>query len=147
MTRPSRFFFGFGLDRVASIVFTSQNLRNPDIVVTPTNTNMKRKHADESAPKGESEKRAKTQQPANNLSFADLGLDTRLVQAVAAESFKEPTPVQQKAIPLALDGNDVVAKAPCGSGKTASYVLPVLSSILKGKSVCYFPSGLSLYIC
>ncbi|KAL0944621.1 ATP-dependent RNA helicase dbp9 [Colletotrichum truncatum] len=107
---------------------------------------MKRKHADESAPKGESEKRAKTQQPANNLSFADLGLDTRLVQAVAAESFKEPTPVQQKAIPLALDGNDVVAKAPCGSGKTASYVLPVLSSILKRKSTDSSPATTALIL-
>lgn len=99
---------------------------------------MKRKHTetDDSAPK--EEKRAKIQEPqpaAKELTFSDLGLDTRLVQGVAAESFKDPTPVQQRAIPLALDGKDVVAKAPCGSGKTAAYVLPVLSSILKRKTV------------
>uniref|UniRef100_L2G2I3 RNA helicase n=1 Tax=Colletotrichum fructicola (strain Nara gc5) TaxID=1213859 RepID=L2G2I3_COLFN len=104
---------------------------------------MKRKHTetDDSAPK--EEKRAKTQEPqpaVKELTFSDLGLDTRLVQGVAAESFKDPTPVQQKAIPLALDGKDVVAKAPCGSGKTAAYVLPVLSSILKRKTTDSSPA-------
>ncbi|KAF4919284.1 ATP-dependent RNA helicase DBP9 [Colletotrichum viniferum] len=108
--------------------------------VTPT---MKRKHTetDDSAPK--EEKRAKIQEPqpaAKELTFSDLGLDTRLVQGVAAESFKDPTPVQQRAIPLALDGKDIVAKAPCGSGKTAAYVLPVLSSILKRKTTDSSPA-------
>ncbi|TDZ30825.1 ATP-dependent RNA helicase DBP9 [Colletotrichum spinosum] len=107
---------------------------------------MKRKHSDETAPKGESEKRAKTQAPAADLSFADLGLDTRLVQAVAAEKFQEPTPVQQKAIPLALDGKDVVAKAPCGSGKTAAYVLPILSAVLKRKSTDSSPATTALIL-
>jgi ATP-dependent RNA helicase DDX56/DBP9 len=45
--------------------------------------------------------------------------------------------VQRKAIPLALNGQDVLAKADCGSGKTAAYVLPLLSSILKRKAVCH----------
>ncbi|KAF5522924.1 ATP-dependent RNA helicase DBP9 [Colletotrichum aenigma] len=111
--------------------------------VTTATPTMKRKHTetDDSAPK--EEKRAKTQEPqpaAKELTFSDLGLDTRLVQGVAAESFKDPTPVQQKAIPLALDGKDVVAKAPCGSGKTAAYVLPVLSSILKRKTTDSSPA-------
>lgn len=68
--------------------------------------------------------------------FVDLGLDPRLVQAVALQNFERPTPVQRNAIPLALNGKDVMAKAPCGSGKTAAYVLPVLSSILSRKAVC-----------
>ncbi|WYZ45077.1 hypothetical protein EsH8_VIII_000393 [Colletotrichum jinshuiense] len=107
---------------------------------------MKRKHDEEPVSAGETEKRAKTEQPAAELSFADLGLDTRLVQGVAAESFKDPTPVQQKAIPLALDGKDVVAKAPCGSGKTAAYVLPVLSSILKRKASDSSPATTALIL-
>ncbi len=69
-------------------------------------------------------------------SFAELGLDPRLVQAVAKQSFEKPTLVQRKAIPLALQGQDVLCKAKTGSGKTAAYVLPVLSSILKRKTVC-----------
>ncbi|KAK3902566.1 hypothetical protein C8A05DRAFT_44045 [Staphylotrichum tortipilum] len=67
-------------------------------------------------------------------SFAELGLDPRLVQAVAKQSFEKPTLVQRKAIPLALQGQDVLCKAKTGSGKTAAYVLPVLSSILKRKA-------------
>ncbi|KAK3316107.1 P-loop containing nucleoside triphosphate hydrolase protein [Apodospora peruviana] len=67
-------------------------------------------------------------------SFSELGLDPRLVQAVAKQSFEKPTLVQRKAIPLALDGQDVLCKAKTGSGKTAAYVLPALSTILKRKA-------------
>jgi len=67
--------------------------------------------------------------------FADLGLDPRLVQAIAKEKFEKPTLVQRSAIPLALDGQDVLAKAKTGSGKTLAYILPVLQSILKRKQV------------
>jgi ATP-dependent RNA helicase DDX56/DBP9 len=69
-------------------------------------------------------------------SFTDLGLDARLVQAIAKEKFDKPTLVQSTAIPLALDGQDVLAKAKTGSGKTLAYILPVLQSILKRKQVC-----------
>ncbi|KAK4090708.1 hypothetical protein Purlil1_4844 [Purpureocillium lilacinum] len=69
-----------------------------------------------------------------DLTFADLGLDPRLVQAVAEQSFLKPTLVQRKAIPLALNGQDVLCKAKTGSGKTAAYVLPVLAGILKRKA-------------
>lgn len=73
---------------------------------------------------------------AEEATFADLGLDARLVQAVAEQGFLKPTLVQRRAIPLALDGKDVLCKAKTGSGKTAAYVLPVLAGILKKKSVC-----------
>ncbi|KAI0023223.1 ATP-dependent RNA helicase-like protein dbp9 [Xylariomycetidae sp. FL0641] len=66
-------------------------------------------------------------------SFADFGLDSRLLQAIAQQSYRKPTTVQAKAIPLILDGGDVLAKAKTGSGKTASYLLPVLNLILKRK--------------
>lgn len=83
-------------------------------------------------------KPAKAEKPSTEAepSFAELGLDPRLVQAVAKQSFEKPTLVQRKAIPLALQGQDVLCKAKTGSGKTAAYVLPVLSAILKRKSVC-----------
>ncbi len=69
-------------------------------------------------------------------SFSDFGLDPRLVQAIAQEKYREPTLVQSKAIPLALEGKDVLAKAKTGSGKTVAYLLPVLQSVLKRKQVC-----------
>jgi ATP-dependent RNA helicase DDX56/DBP9 len=68
--------------------------------------------------------------------FAALGLDSRLLQSIARQNFKTPTLVQSKAIPLALEGRDVLARAKTGSGKTAAYLLPVLHSILKRKLVC-----------
>jgi ATP-dependent RNA helicase DDX56/DBP9 len=77
-----------------------------------------------------------------DVTFADLGLDSRLLQAIVQQKYREPTLVQRKVIPLALEGNDVLAKAKTGSGKTAAYVLPVLQSILKRKQVCSsIPSG------
>ncbi|WZH43407.1 P-loop containing nucleoside triphosphate hydrolase protein [Fusarium acuminatum] len=74
------------------------------------------------------------QKQEEETSFVDLGLDPRLLQAIAQQKFAKPTLVQRKAIPLALNGQDVLAKADCGSGKTAAYVLPLLSSILKRKA-------------
>jgi ATP-dependent RNA helicase DDX56/DBP9 len=69
-------------------------------------------------------------------SFTHLGLDSRLLQGIAKQRFEKPTPVQVKAIPLALQGRDVLARAKTGSGKTAAYLLPILHSILKRKEVC-----------
>jgi ATP-dependent RNA helicase DDX56/DBP9 len=69
------------------------------------------------------------------MTFAGLGLDPRLLQGIAKQNFQAPTPVQAKAIPLALDGRDILARAKTGSGKTAAYLLPVLHSILKRKLV------------
>jgi ATP-dependent RNA helicase DDX56/DBP9 len=70
------------------------------------------------------------------ITFTTLGLDARILQATSKQNFQAPTPVQAKAIPLALDGRDVLARAKTGSGKTAAYILPILHSILKRKLVC-----------
>jgi hypothetical protein len=72
----------------------------------------------------------------DKVTFAGLGLDARLLQGIAKQKFQAPTLVQAKAIPLALDGRDVLARAKTGSGKTAAYILPILHSILKRKLVC-----------
>jgi ATP-dependent RNA helicase DDX56/DBP9 len=68
-------------------------------------------------------------------SFAGFGLDSRLLQGIAKQKFEKPTPVQLKAIPLALQGSDVLARARTGTGKTAAYLLPILQLILKRKEV------------
>jgi ATP-dependent RNA helicase DDX56/DBP9 len=86
---------------------------------------------EEAAPPAAKDDKAKAAEP----TFADFGLDARLVQAIAKLSYQKPTLVQQKAIPLALTGQDVLCKGKTGSGKTAAYVLPVLHAILKRKQV------------
>ncbi|CZS91385.1 probable ATP dependent RNA helicase [Rhynchosporium agropyri] len=68
-----------------------------------------------------------------DVSFAGLGLDSRLLQGITKQNFQNPTLVQSKAIPLALEGRDILARAKTGSGKTAAYLLPILHSILKRK--------------
>ena len=63
------------------------------------------------------------------MSFDNLGLEPRLMQAVATMGYDRPTPIQKDAIPLVLDGRDVVGCAQTGTGKTAAFVLPTLQNI------------------
>ena len=65
-----------------------------------------------------------------DLSFAGLGLSTALSQAAASAGWLRPTPVQSAVVPAILLGRDVLAQAPTGSGKTASFVLPILHRLL-----------------
>src|SRR5688500_8892593 len=62
----------------------------------------------------------------SNAGFAALGLDPRLVDALAALGYEEPTPVQREAIPPLLAGRDVLGQAATGTGKTAAFALPLL---------------------
>ncbi|WP_425037686.1 DEAD/DEAH box helicase [Primorskyibacter sp. S187A] len=64
------------------------------------------------------------------MSFEDLGLRPRIVQALAAQGITDPTPIQTKAIPLALSGRDVMGIAQTGTGKTAAYGLPIMNHLL-----------------
>ncbi len=61
--------------------------------------------------------------------FAELGLSEPLLLAVATAGYEEPTPVQARAIPLLLAGQDVIAQAQTGTGKTAAYALPLLERL------------------
>ncbi|CAA9966414.1 atp-dependent rrna helicase rrp3 protein [Pyrenophora teres f. maculata] len=63
--------------------------------------------------------------------FADLGIREELCDACENLKFKNPTPIQTQAIPLALEGRDVIGLAETGSGKTAAFVLPILQSLLE----------------
>lgn len=63
--------------------------------------------------------------------FADLGVREELCDACEALKFTTPTPIQAQAIPLALEGRDVIGLAETGSGKTAAFVLPILQSLLE----------------
>ncbi|KAJ3799851.1 P-loop containing nucleoside triphosphate hydrolase protein [Lentinula aff. detonsa] len=66
-------------------------------------------------------------------SFSHL-LDARLLRALADMGFARPTLVQSKAIPLALESRDILARARTGSGKTAAYCVPVVQKVLTAKS-------------
>jgi ATP-dependent RNA helicase DeaD len=61
--------------------------------------------------------------------FASLGLDARLLSALTALGYEEPTPIQQGAIPPLLEGRDLLAQAATGTGKTAAFALPILQGI------------------
>jgi len=61
--------------------------------------------------------------------FASLSLDPRLLSALTALGYEEPTPIQQQAIPPLLEGRDVLAQAATGTGKTAAFALPILHAI------------------
>jgi ATP-dependent RNA helicase RhlE len=63
------------------------------------------------------------------MSFTALGLDDACVHAVQSMGYVDPTPIQEKAIPLVLSGKDVVASSQTGTGKTAAFALPILSRL------------------
>ena len=67
-------------------------------------------------------------------SFSHI-LDARLLRALADLGFAKATLVQSKAIPLALENRDILARARTGSGKTAAYCIPVVQKVLNAKSV------------
>lgn len=60
------------------------------------------------------------------MSFSNLGLNQRINKALKENTYKNPTSIQEKVIPLILQKKDIMAKAQTGSGKTASFVLPIL---------------------
>ena len=58
--------------------------------------------------------------------FEALGLDTRILQALAEEGYTTPTPIQAQSIPIVLEGRDLLGIAQTGTGKTAAFALPIL---------------------
>lgn len=78
------------------------------------------------------------------MSFEKLGLRAELLSAVAAEGYTTPTPVQERTIPVVLEGRDVLAGAQTGTGKTAAFALPILQLLNKADSAMRFPRALVL---
>ncbi|MFI0473882.1 DEAD/DEAH box helicase [Halomonas sp. HMF6819] len=67
------------------------------------------------------------------MSFTELGLQDDLLRAISTQGYTQPTPIQQKAIPLVLAGRDLLASAQTGTGKTAGFTLPLLQLLNNGK--------------
>merc|ERR1739838_237417 len=69
------------------------------------------------------------------LQFSEMGLDDRILEAIARLGWEQPTLIQEKAIPYMLEGKDVLARARTGSGKTGAFVIPAIHKILEGKKL------------
>ena len=78
------------------------------------------------------------------MSFSDLGLSDALLRAVADSGYDTPTPIQRQAIPSVLMGKDIIAIAQTGTGKTASFVLPMIDILAEGRSRALMPRSLIL---
>ena len=76
--------------------------------------------------------------------FAELGLSPKVLAAVEAAGYTAPTPIQAGAIPPALERKDVLGIAQTGTGKTASFVLPMLTLLEKGRARARMPRTLIL---
>src|ERR671938_1043910 len=78
------------------------------------------------------------------MSFQDLGLSPKVVEAVEAKGYKEPTPIQAQAIPHVLQRRDLIGIAQTGTGKTAGFVLPMLTLLESGRARARMPRTLIL---
>ena len=76
--------------------------------------------------------------------FTDLDLDPKVLKAIADTGYETPTPIQAGAIPPALQGRDVLGIAQTGTGKTASFTLPMITMLRKGRARARMPRSLVL---
>lgn len=82
-----------------------------------------------SAPKKDTRKKTEDVESRRNVTFEEYGLRRELQMGIFEKGFERPSPVQEEAIPVALQGKDVLARAKNGTGKTASFVIPVLEKV------------------
>ncbi|MGI8724248.1 MAG: DEAD/DEAH box helicase [Methyloceanibacter sp.] len=78
------------------------------------------------------------------MTFSQLGLSPKVLTAVTSAGFTNPTPIQRQAIPPAVAGRDVLGIAQTGTGKTASFVLPMLTRLERGRARARMPRSLIL---
>ncbi|MDG1240003.1 MAG: DEAD/DEAH box helicase, partial [Planktomarina sp.] len=78
------------------------------------------------------------------IKFTDLNLDAKVLKAIAEAGYDAPTPIQAGAIPPALEGKDVLGIAQTGTGKTASFTLPMITLLGRGRARARMPRSLVL---
>jgi ATP-dependent RNA helicase DDX6/DHH1 len=81
------------------------------------------------APKKDTRKKTEDVESRRNVNFEEYALRRELQMGIFEKGFERPSPVQEEAIPVALQGKDVLARAKNGTGKTASFVIPVLEKV------------------
>ncbi len=79
-----------------------------------------------------------------SITFHDLGLGAKVEAAVEAAGYTHPTPIQAAAIPVALQGRDILGVAQTGTGKTASFTLPMITRLERGRAKARMPRSLIL---
>jgi len=78
------------------------------------------------------------------IKFTDLNLGTKVLKAISDAGYENPTPIQAGAIPPALEGKDVLGIAQTGTGKTASFTLPMITLLDRGRARARMPRSLVL---
>ena len=78
------------------------------------------------------------------MQFSDLGLSPDILRAIADAGYTTPTPIQAQAVPVVLTGRDVLGCAQTGTGKTASFTLPMLEILARGRARARMPRSLIL---
>src|ERR671938_837809 len=78
------------------------------------------------------------------MNFNELGLSPELLQAITDTGYTNPTPIQEQAIPVVAQGRDVLGCAQTGTGKTASFALPMIDKLAAGRSRARMPRSLIL---
>src|SRR3990167_11472232 len=76
------------------------------------------------------------------MSFSHLGLSDKVIRAIDAAGYKTPTPIQEQAIPHVLARRDVLGIAQTGTGKTAAFVLPMITMLEQGRARARMPRTL-----
>src|SRR5262249_61076197 len=85
----------------------------------------------------------KAKQPIS-MDFSELGLSTEVLRAVSDTGYTAPTPIQEQAIPYVLMGRDVLGCAQTGTGKTASFTLPMIDILAAARARARMPRSLIL---
>ena len=67
------------------------------------------------------------------MKFEELNLAPEIIEAISYMGYENASPIQEKAIPVAINGKDLIAVAQTGTGKTAAFTLPILHNIIKNK--------------
>ena len=78
------------------------------------------------------------------MKFSDLGLSSELSRAIVDLGYDTPTPIQEKSIPMVLMGRDILGSAQTGTGKTASFTLPMIDILASGRAKARLPRSLIL---
>jgi len=100
--------------------------------------------ANAESPSSDEPHAAEPHEEPQRTTFADLGLSEEVLRAVAEMGYRHPTPIQEQAIPIVLMGRDVLGAAQTGTGKTASFTLPMLDVLSGSRARARMPRSLIL---
>ena len=76
----------------------------------------------------------------SEVRFSDFGLSQDILRALTEQGYTHPTPIQAQAIPIVLQGRDVMGAAQTGTGKTASFSLPIIQNLLPQANASMSPA-------